>query len=223
VAELGSWRNLLPEDEREQFARGGFGRQVRPGTRPALVVVDMTRMMYDPAFSLAPAEGAKAVVERCADLVTFAREQGWPVFWARRGERTTPTHRGGLDWKWDASGYDPAADEFAEPLIPRDDEVVVYKAKPSVFFETPLRSQLTFLGIDTTVLCGMSTSGCVRATALDAFSCNYRVLVIEEACGDRSRFAHDANLLDIDMKLGSVVTIPDLQDLCTSPPTRRDA
>lgn len=213
AAELGAWRNILPDREREEFKRGEFGRRVQPGSRPALLVVDMTRMMFDPEFGLSPEGGASTTFKECVRLVDFGRSMGWPIFWTRRGPRGLAVERGGLDWKWEADGYDEAADSFVAPLAPERDESVIQKAKPSCFFETPLRSQLTYLGVDTLVLCGMSTSGCVRAAVLDAFSCNFRVLVAEDATGDRSEFAHNANLLDIDMKLGSVVTFEELSEL----------
>ena len=78
------------------------------------------------------------------------------------------------------------------------------KNKPSVFFGTPLDSFLRYDGVDTLVVCGVSTSGCVRAAVEDAFSYNFRVIVVADACGDRSPSAHRANLFDMDMKFADV-------------------
>jgi nicotinamidase-related amidase len=82
---------------------------------------------------------------------------------------------------------------------------VVSKAKASAFFGTPLLTHLTRQRIDTLIVAGTTTSGCVRATVVDAMSHGFRVLVAEDACFDRSRFAHAANLFDIQLKYGSVI------------------
>jgi nicotinamidase-related amidase len=82
---------------------------------------------------------------------------------------------------------------------------VVVKKHPSAFFGTELSSTLHLLGVDTLVICGVSTSGCVRATALDAMQHNYRPMVVGVACGDRSPAIHDANLFDMDAKFADVV------------------
>ena len=83
----------------------------------------------------------------------------------------------------------------------------MFKNKPSCFMETPLESFLRYDGIDTIVVVGISTSGCVRSAVTDAFSHNFRVIVVEEAVGDRSAFAHKANLFDMDMKYADVETL----------------
>ncbi len=201
------WRELLPDQERAQFERASFGKKIVPGLAPAVVVIDMTRMMFDPAFSLAPSGGAEATVRGCADLVSLGRARGWPIFWTLRSERRLPAQRGSTDWKWDSSGLGPGADDFVAPLVPEKHDLLIGKPSQSGFFETPLRSQLTWLGVDTLMVCGMSTSGCVRATVFDAFASNFRTFVVEDAVGDRSPFAHAANLLDMDMKNASVVSL----------------
>ena len=93
---------------------------------------------------------------------------------------------------------------------PTDRDIVIEKNKPSPFFETPLESFLRYDGVDTVVVCGVSTSGCVRAAVNDAFAHNFRVIVAEEACGDRSPMAHKANLFDMDMKYADVEALDDV-------------
>ena len=102
---------------------------------------------------------------------------------------------------------DPKADQWPEAYAPTDRDIIVEKNKPSPFFETPLESFLRYDGVDTVVVCGVSTSGCVRSAVADAFSHNFRVIVVEEACGDRSAMAHRANLFDMDMKYADVEPI----------------
>jgi nicotinamidase-related amidase len=101
---------------------------------------------------------------------------------------------------------------FPPQLTPRPDEYVLGKAKASAFFGTPLLAYLTKHRIDTLVVAGTTTSGCVRATVVDAASYGFRVLVAEDACFDRSAFAHAANLFDIHLKYGSVVDSAVLRD-----------
>ncbi len=87
---------------------------------------------------------------------------------------------------------------------------MVTKSKPSAFFGTPLASMLTYLGVDTLVVTGMVTSGCVRATVVDAFSHNYRVVVPIECVADRSATSHQVNLFDMDMKYADVLPLADV-------------
>ncbi|MGH3437628.1 MAG: isochorismatase family protein, partial [Sciscionella sp.] len=101
---------------------------------------------------------------------------------------------------------------FPSELVPCPAEYVLTKPKASAFFGTPLASYLVRNHIDTLVLAGVATSGCVRATAVDACSHNLHVCVVEDACFDRSEFAHAANLFDIDMKYGDVVSADEVQD-----------
>ncbi|MFC7557423.1 isochorismatase family protein [Pseudoroseomonas wenyumeiae] len=93
---------------------------------------------------------------------------------------------------------------LARSLCPRPQDRIVLKNKPSCFFATPLEAFLRYDEVDTLIICGISTSGCVRAGATDAFQHNFRTILVEEACGDRSPSAHKANLFDLDMKFADV-------------------
>jgi maleamate amidohydrolase len=96
--------------------------------------------------------------------------------------------------------------DFAEGIVPREDEVIVYKQYSSSFFGTSLSSLLVSMGIDTTLICGYSTSGCVRATTLDAMQHGFSPYVVREACGDRHEVVNDSNLFDMDQKFAEVKT-----------------
>ena len=127
----------------------------------------------------------------------------------------SPTRRGIWNMKLGNSHEfqytsDPRADEWPPAYAPREEDIIILKNKPSAFFETPLESFLRYDQIDTLVVVGVSTSGCVRAAVTDAFSHNFRVIVAEEACGDRSRAAHQANLFDMDMKFADVEKMDDV-------------
>jgi nicotinamidase-related amidase len=212
---LEKWRGYVPDEELANYAKGAFANRLGIGERPALLNIDSTRMFVDPEF---PQCGAQAMPELVAALVKITevfRRLGLPIYYSRRDDRSHPTRRGMWNLKIaNADSYiyaeDPRADEWPPEYAPRKEDVIVYKNKPSAFFGTNLESWLRYDRVDTVVMVGLSTSGCVRQAAVDAFSHNFRVTVVEEACGDRSMSAHRANLFDIDMKFGDVEKLEDV-------------
>jgi maleamate amidohydrolase len=117
-------------------------------------------------------------------LLEAARGAGIPVIYTRR-----------------------IGDQIPEIIAPLEDEIVIAKDKPSAFFGTPLVSYLTALGIDTLIVAGTSTSGCVRATVVDAFSLNYAVVVVEDCVFDRGSVSHKVNLFDMQAKYADVLSL----------------
>ena len=101
---------------------------------------------------------------------------------------------------------------MAPAIAPFPEDVIIQKPKYSPFFETPLRSMLTYDDIDTLIVTGVSTSACVRCAVIDAFQSNFRPVVPEECVGDRSLSAHRANLFDIQMKFGDVLGLKEVLD-----------
>ena len=189
----------------------GFGRRGGSGLRPALVVVDMTLGFTDPESPLAcDLEGP---VENIARLLEAAREAGIPVVFTtvayKESDRLTAaafiekvqallTLEAGTRWA-----------EMDPRIAPRETEPVLNKLFASGFFGTPLGALLTAAGVDTLIVTGASTSGCVRATAVDALQYGFRPIVPRGAVGDRNPDAHEANLYDIDLKYGDVVGVED--------------
>ena len=132
-----------------------------------------------------------------------------PIYYSRRDDRSHPTKRGVWNLKLgNANTFeytsDPKADEWPAEYAPRQQDVVVLKNKPTPFFGTPLESWLRYESIDSLIVVGISTSGCVRAGVLDGFNHNFRVTVIGDCCGDRSERVHRSNLFDMDMKNADV-------------------
>ena len=215
MSKLEKWRGFVPDDELANFAKGAFGNRIGIGERPALINIDTTRMFVDPEF---PQCGAKAMPEMLAAITRITvvfRRLGLPIYYSRRDDRSHPTRRGMWNLKLGNANThiyaeDPRGDEWPPEYAPRKEDVIVYKNMPSAFFGTNLEAWLRYDRVDTVVMIGVSTSGCVRQAAVDAFSHNFRVTVVEEACGDRSRSAHRANLFDIDMKFGDVEYIDDV-------------
>lgn len=211
---LEKWRGYVPDAELETYRKAGFGKRVQFGRKAALLNIDTTYMFVDPRYSMCGGEMTDLItaIER---LTNAFRELGLPIYYSRRDDRSHPVYRGSWNYKLsspDTFQYtsDPVADQWPESYGPRPEDRIVLKNKPSPFFATPLESFLRYDDVDTVVICGVSTSGCVRAGAVDAFSHNFRTIVVEDAVGDRSLQAHKANLFDLDMKVCNVDSLDEV-------------
>lgn len=188
------------------YAAAGFGGKLVPGMRPALLIVDLVMAYLDPQSHLyAGVETELVANER---LVAEAREAGIPIIFTNI-EYRADGFDGGLFYRKVPAlrAFAPGSPLGAFPpsLQPLESEVILSKKYPSAFFGTPLASMLTASGIDTLFITGYSTSGCVRATALDALCHGFLPFVVREACGDRDPRVHDANLFDIQAKIAEVI------------------
>jgi nicotinamidase-related amidase len=130
-------------------------------------------------------------------------------------------------WAWKNSRVDESvprpqqnldANEIVSEIAPKPQDVVVLKQKPSGFFGSNLASYLTLLGADSVIVTGTTTSGCVRATVLDAFSLNYRVTIAEDGCFDRSQASHAINLCDMNAKYADVISTAEIVEHIFSQP-----
>ena len=192
---------------REDNYTGVFDGKVGYGRHPAVVVIDFT-LAYTTPGSPFFAEGVVRAVADTAPLLQAARSAGIPVIHTK-----VMYHPSGADGGWFVRKVpalrnliqgEPLA-EIDPKVAPLPEEVVIVKQYPSPFFGTPLAPMLATLGVDTLILAGCSTSGCVRAGALDGVQHGYRVIVPRECVGDRHDGPHDANLFDINAKYGDVV------------------
>ena len=190
----------------DDYAAAGFGGSLEFGRRPALVIVDVVMAYLDPASPLyAGVETALASNER---LVSATRQMGIPVVFTK-----VVYEPGGLDGGMfyrkvpalRAFERGSPMGAFPPSLQPATGELVVSKQYPSAFFGTSLASTLHAAGIDTVLLTGFSTSGCVRASALDALCHGFAPFVVSDACGDRDRRPHEQNLFDMQAKMAEVV------------------
>jgi maleamate amidohydrolase len=197
-----------------------FGGSLGWGQRPALLLIDMMRAYFAPGspFDL----GSDAAVTGCARLLAAAREGGRPVL--HTVVRYGPGARdGGLFVRKVAAlrvlAQDAPGDlgELVPELTPRPDEVVVVKQYASAFFGTSLAATLTAAGVDTLVIAGVSTSGCVRASATDAMQHGFRPIVVGEACGDRTAAIHEANLSDLQAKYADLASVAEAVARLTAP------
>jgi maleamate amidohydrolase len=192
---------------REQNYVGVFDGKVGYGRKPAVIVIDFT-LAYTTPGSPFFAEGVVRAVRDTMPLLAAARAAGVPVIHTR-----VEYHPSGADGGWfvrkvPALRKMVAGEKLAQidpAVAPLPEEVVLVKQYPSPFFGTPLAPMLAAMGVDTLILAGCSTSGCVRAGALDGVQHGYRVIVPQECVGDRHDGPHDANLFDINAKYGDVV------------------
>jgi maleamate amidohydrolase len=188
-----------------------FSGRVGWGERPALVVVDLVRAYTDPAGPFALPEAA-AAVEANASLVEAARSAGRRVVWTVVRFAADLSDAGWFVHKVPALACfaDGAPGGWGElALKPAPGELVVVKQYASAFFGTSLAATLHAAGVDTAVITGVSTSGCVRASATEALNHGFRPIVVRQACADRSTALHDANLADLDAKYADVVDLSD--------------
>lgn len=198
--------------EDKAYAGNGFGERIGFGRQPAVLVIDFMVGFTDPRMPL----GSDLTAEIAATnrIVARARERGVRVFFAF----VSYDDEGLLDagvWRLKQKGLGtlksgtPAV-EF-DPRLDRTPSDVVFRKKfASCFFGTSLTTMLQAEGIDTLVLTGCTTSGCVRATAVDACQHGFRSIVASDAVGDRSRTAHDQSLMDLEMKYSDVMSAADV-------------
>ena len=203
----------------DDYRQAGFNNRLGFGSRPALVVIDFCRAYLDPESPLyAGVEEARASCER---VLAAARAAGIPVLHTRV-EFQPGGADGGMFFRkvraLECFVRGNPLGAYGDGLTPVDDEVVVVKQYASGFFGTSLASTLTSMGIDTLIHTGVSTSGCVRATALDACQHGFVPIVVRDACGDRDPRIHEANLFDLDAKYADVVSEQEVLDYLSGLP-----
>jgi len=193
-------------DDLARSYAGAFDGALQPGQRPALLIVDVVRAYLDPASPLyAAAEPALASNVRLADA---ARMAGIPVIFTNVEYQADGLDGGHFFRKVPAlkaflKGSPLGA--FPDQLLPQASELVVTKQYASAFFGTSLASTLASMGVDTLLITGFSTSGCVRASALDALQHGFIPFVVRDACADRHPAPHEANLFDLQAKYAEVI------------------
>jgi maleamate amidohydrolase len=217
------WEARLNGEDRAVLAAGGFGARQPPGRRPALLVVDaqhgfvgLDAPILDSVrvYPTSVGERAWRAVERVVTLLAVAREHRVPVLFTQSGTPPGEDTPDGFAAKVAAVRQPPPpqphpAYAIVTPLAPRPGEIVILKRYASAFFGTPLPSVLHRLAVDHLVVCGFTTSGCVRATVVDAASYHYPVTLVADACADRLLLSHDVALLDVDGRYGDVVAAAD--------------
>lgn len=211
------WDGIVPPETQEHYRRAGFGAQSGAGRSPALLIIDVQyhatgetpRPLHDALeeHPMCCGEAAWHAIPNIARLAKAFRKNGFPVIYPHVAPRND---RGGKFGRMPSfAGTKPRDYEIVGELAPESGDVLLPKNYPSAFFATPLVSKLTALRVDTLVISGCTTSGCVRATSVDAYSLNYKVIVPHDAVFDRSPVSHAVNLFDLAHKYAEVTTTED--------------
>ena len=221
------WDDFLTDRDKQVFAASGYGALQGFGKRPALVVVDVNYFFCgdrpEPILQSIKrwrnscGEDAWQGVHAIRRLLDAGRARNLPVIYTTGTRRPDGWDAG--SWRWKNSRSDErvttpvthlSGDTIIPDIAPEPREIVIEKHKPSAFHGTPLASFLTLLGADSLLVAGTTTSGCVRASVVDAFSDNSRVTLVEEGCFDRSQASHALSLCDMHAKYADVLKLEEV-------------
>ncbi len=222
------WDKFLTERDKAVFEQAGYGAPAAWGKRPALLVIDVN-YAFTGEKSLPILDSIKKWRNSCGSegwdaipvlqkLIEMCRSKGIPVIYTTGTRRPDAWNAGSWAWKNSRNAEDlevkiestafdgKDGNIIVKEIEPGPRDMVVRKEKPSAFFGTPLMSYLQNLGCDSLIVTGTTTSGCVRASVLDAFSMNLRTTVVEDGCFDRSQASHAINLCDMNAKYSNVLS-----------------
>ena len=211
------WETIFSEAERALAKKTGFGRRQSFGKRPALIIIDVNNAFIGSVpkpvlesveeYYTSCGEKGWAALEHIQKLLLTCRSKNVPVIYTTNDAVTRqfcwgPTKSSSPSGKPDLEGQ-----EIAEAIKPLPSELVIKKTKASAFFGTPMREVLQNLNVDSLLICGTTTSGCVRASIVDAFSHGLTCFLVEECTFDRFELSHLVNLWDINAKYADVITV----------------
>jgi maleamate amidohydrolase len=217
------WNKFLTERDKQVFGDAGYGQRGGFGKRPVILVIDVnynfTGDRPEPILDSIKrwpnscGEDAWESMRHIKRLLDSGRKKGLPVIYTTGSMRPDGWDRAAWSWKnkrtaeWRSNthGTNLNGNDINPEIAPEPSDIMIEKLKPSGFHGTPLNSFLTNFKADSILMVGTTTSGCVRASVLDAFSENYRVTLVEEGCFDRSESSHAINLCDMNAKYADVV------------------
>jgi len=216
------WDGIVPSDEQKIYGAAGFGRRAGFGRKPALLIIDVQNRSIGTSprpiheaikeYPTSCGEIGWAAVEHIAGILKDFRARGWPVIYPFVSPKESFDKGRISDRVPSVMGIQRRGYDFVEKVAPVEGDILLPKKHPSAFFGTPLASYLIEAGVDTLVVTGVTTSGCIRATVIDAFSYNFRAVVPHEAVYDRSQISHAVNLFDMAAKYADVVSVAELRE-----------
>jgi len=211
-------------DDLDLYAVAGYGaRSVGFGDRPAVLVVDMQNAVTRPEAPMGRSPLVASAVAHLARLLPAARSAATPVVfcttWFDADLADRPPWKIECMDEWVEGSWLVEVDE----RLWREGDLQVVKKAPSIFFGTPVVSMLTLHRVDTVILTGANTSGCIRASAIDSFSWGFRTIVPRECVGDQGEEPHEANLLDISRRYVDVLPLAEVLDYLAGVARRREA
>lgn len=210
------WQDVIPADELDVY-RTFFGREVQGiGPKPALLAIDLYKKVYrggpGPVVEInkqhrgACGDYAWNAIAPTVKLFAAARAAGQPVIYTTGSgsDAVSATNR--------QKSNEPIGDgyDIKEEFAPEPDDLIIRKQRASGFYGTPLVAHLNLMGVESLIMCGESTSGCLRASVVDAFSAGYHVVVAEECCFDRSLISHKVALFDLHHKYADVLHVDEV-------------
>jgi len=215
------YERFLSDRDKLVFARSGHGNRVGFGQRPVILIIDVNYgfcgetaapiLESIETYHNSCGEEAWAGIAAIEQLLAASRAKHVPVLYTTGFARPIAGTFGLGRWNdkvpSEADDINERANEIVAPIAPLAHDIVIEKTMPSAFFATNLASYLVYLGADTVIVCGTTTSGCVRASVVDGFSHNYRMIVVEEGTFDRGQASHAINLFDMDMKYADVESL----------------
>ncbi|MDB5797471.1 MAG: hydrolase [Paucimonas sp.] len=214
------WDDIIPQEEQEIYRLAGFGRPSGLGTRPALLVIDVQYrtigshpMPIREALAQYPTSCGEVgwqAVAHIARLVARFRELGLPIIYPHVAPKASHDRGQFADKVPGVMDIPAAGYEFVREVAPVPGDICIPKHHASAFFGTSLASYLVSLKVDSLVMTGCTTSGCVRGTVVDACSLNYKTVVPQDAVYDRSATSHKVNLFDMASKYADVMSTTEL-------------
>ena len=213
----------LTSEEAQRYKKAGLGQELGFGEQPALLIIDLMYAFTDPETPFG--SNMDEEVQDTARVIHLARQKGIPVIFTAMGyEEGCESEMGIWLKKAPTLALFKAGSRFVEideRVKPMTGEPVIIKQGPSAFFGTHLAALLIRLGVDTLIITGCTTSGCVRATVVDALQYSFRAIVPRECVADRAKGPHEANLFDINQKYGDVVPVQKVIDYLNNLPSGR--
>lgn len=200
------------QDDTGIYGKQGLGTRMGFGRQPALLIIDLTNGFNDP--EALGGGNVQSAIDHTETLLAAARHHGIPIAFTAHCYAEDGSEDGLFNLK--ISGLrekltrDTHATEVVDQLEPRPGEKVIEKHYPSGFFQTDLSSWLAMHQVDTAIVTGCTTSGCVRATVVDAMGYGFRPMVPRECVGDRADAPHEANLFDMDQKYADVMSLDEV-------------
>jgi maleamate amidohydrolase len=212
------WKDIVPPDVLDIYSH--YIRKTFVGPTPALLAIDLYEMAYQggpkpvaqlhKTYASTCGENAYAAIEPTKRLFAAARAAGIPIFYTTSDTRPDSIPSRITATRRQRISLDPSLYQIKAEFKPQPGDVVITKQRASAFYGTPIMAHLTQLGIQTVIVCGESTSGCVRASAVDAYSNGFHVVVVEECCFDRSMLSHKVNLFDLHHKYTDVMHVDEV-------------
>ena len=232
------WDKFLTPLDKQVFEAAGYGMEADLGVRPALLVIDVLNgtvgdkpepiLESIKKYRLSCGERGWEAIHRIKEFLETARATSLPIIYS-----TIATRSDGRDiGRWAAKNRRTRAEseqrnEFADQIVrevaPRPEDFIIPKLKPSIFYGTPLLSLLRSLEVDTLLVTGATTSGCVRSTVIDAFSMEYKIAVVEDCIYDRGEASHAITLFDLHAKYANVISLQRARDYLSDLPSRQAA